>query len=247
MYGLGYTGSVCYNKSDQRFAVLDSSSRVVCTRCEDSAESAGPLRSYRLSFFDEKFCKLDNVQGELSMLQAWLLFWIYLVALPMTIPLGALADTVGRKAVIAMSLVAVTLMKVWVIIVAFRLLGGYQIRTMVTAITDVVSGEKRTSVVLIVSTMALVTEVLAPPLGSLIMIKTTPLIGFTSATVVEFSVILVLLFIPETLSTKPAGYESLPSEPSVDQQNDEPDIVNPKYNLREITSLKVHDLSASLI
>lgn len=134
------------------------------------------------SFFDEKFCKLDNVQGELSMLQAWLLFWIYLVALPMTIPLGALADTVGRKAVIAMSLVAVTLMKVWVIIVgkifrsppcwsnlvlyykkrlvlarflhtfppeavylcaAFRLPGGYQIRTMVTA--DVVSGEKRSA------------------------------------------------------------------------------------------------------
>jgi MFS family permease len=68
-------------------------------------------------FVDEKYCKLENVQGELSMLQAWLLFWIYLAGLPMTIPLGALADSIGRKAVIGMSLVAVTLTKSWVIIV----------------------------------------------------------------------------------------------------------------------------------
>ncbi len=68
-------------------------------------------------FVDEKYCKLEFLQGELSMLQAWLLFWIYLVGLPVTIPLGSLADSIGRKSVIGMSLVAVTLSKVWVLTV----------------------------------------------------------------------------------------------------------------------------------
>jgi hypothetical protein len=108
----------------------------------------------------------------------------------------------------------------------------------------------RTAIVLIVSTMALVTEVIAPPLGSLIMAKTNPLIGFASAAAVEFSAILVLLFIPETLSTKPTGYESLPSQPiptgSVDEHEDEIDITKPKYKLLQIISHKMHEISGSL-
>jgi hypothetical protein len=87
------------------------------------------------------------------------------------------------------------------------------------------------------------------PFGSLIMAKTSILIAFTSAAAVEFSALLVLLFVTETLPTNLTGYESLPNQPtaagSIDQ-DEEVDFIEPKSNLLEIISERMHEILASL-
>lgn len=65
--------------------------------------------------------------------------------------------------------------------------------------------------------MTLVSELAAPPLGSLIMIKSSPLLTMVVATMVEFLSIFVLPFVPETLQHAAAEYETLNGdEPSND-------------------------------
>lgn len=57
--------------------------------------------------------------------------------------------------------------------------------------------------------MTLVSELTAPPLGSLIMIKSSPLTTMVVAVMVEFLAIFVLLFIPETLQHAAVEHEAL--------------------------------------
>lgn len=57
--------------------------------------------------------------------------------------------------------------------------------------------------------MTLVSELAAPPLGSLIMIKSSPLTTMVVAVMIEFLAIFVLLFIPETLQHAAVEYEAL--------------------------------------
>lgn len=70
----------------------------------------------------------------------------------------------------------------------------------------------RTAVLFYIGTMTLVSELAAPPLGSLIMIKSSPLMTMAVAVMVEFLAIFVLLFIPETLQHTAAEYEILNGE-----------------------------------
>lgn len=66
---------------------------------------------------EEKYCKLDVIQGELSVLRGWVFSWLLLVGMLVTIPYGVVADSMGRKIVMAASLISVTLPKTWIIIV----------------------------------------------------------------------------------------------------------------------------------
>lgn len=66
---------------------------------------------------EESYCKLDVIQGELSVLRGWVFSWFLLVGTLVTIPYGVVADSIGRKIVVAASLISVTLPKAWIIVV----------------------------------------------------------------------------------------------------------------------------------
>jgi hypothetical protein len=66
---------------------------------------------------EEGYCKLDVIQGELSVLRGWVFSWFLLVGTLVTIPYGVVADSIGRKIVVAASLISVTLPKAWIIVV----------------------------------------------------------------------------------------------------------------------------------
>jgi len=66
---------------------------------------------------NESYCKLDILQGELSMLRGWLFSWLLLAGIFVAVPFGLLADSLGRKIVIGCSLISVTLTKAWIILV----------------------------------------------------------------------------------------------------------------------------------
>lgn len=72
----------------------------------------------------------------------------------------------------------------------------------------------RMSTLFYIGTMPLISELAAPPLGSVIMIKSSPLATMLVTTVVEFSAIFVLIFIPETLPFVAISgcYEVLPDQ-----------------------------------
>ncbi len=97
--------------------------------------------------------------------------------------------------------------------------------------------------------MALITEVIAPPLSSLVMVKTSPLIAFITATAVEFSAILALFLVPETLLLSAARYERIPDLPVnvvSGDEDDEMDTAEPKHNLLKRISHKVNQMFTSI-
>lgn len=66
---------------------------------------------------EERYCKLDVIQGQLSVLRGWVFSWLLLVGTLVTIPYGVVADSMGRRIVVAASLISVTLPKAWIIVV----------------------------------------------------------------------------------------------------------------------------------
>lgn len=65
----------------------------------------------------EKWCKVASVQADLSMLKGWDLLFSCLPTILLTIPMGIVADKYGRKMLLFMALVGLTLATAWMQIV----------------------------------------------------------------------------------------------------------------------------------
>jgi MFS family permease len=65
----------------------------------------------------EKWCKVASVQTDLSMLKGWDLLFSCLPTILLTIPMGIVADKYGRKMLLFMALVGLTLATAWMQIV----------------------------------------------------------------------------------------------------------------------------------
>ena len=66
---------------------------------------------------DEKWCKIASIQAELSMLKGWDLLFSCLPTILLTIPMGIVADKYGRKILLFIALVGLTLATAWMQIV----------------------------------------------------------------------------------------------------------------------------------
>ncbi|QKX58861.1 uncharacterized protein TRUGW13939_05989 [Talaromyces rugulosus] len=153
----------------------------------------------------EALCKLNVVQAQLAMLRAWLSVFNAVAGILVALPFGILADTMGRRLVTALSLFSVTLSKAWIILVSRSDLGVLLVptagrrRQIMAALSDSSPADKRTAVFFYTSTMCLVSELIATPIGSLIMTRTTLNAAMISSSALEFSGLFVLLVTPETL------------------------------------------------
>ncbi|KAF2846114.1 MFS transporter-like protein [Plenodomus tracheiphilus IPT5] len=135
----------------------------------------------------EKLCKVDKIQQRLAMIFGWQDTFDAIPSILLAVPLGAMADKVGRKWIFAASLMGLQLNSAWVLLIcyfrtlplqltwlssAFFFIGGGPIVAMaigITMLSDVVPPEKRTSVFLYLTAVVLVSEMLAPILAARLM------------------------------------------------------------------------------
>ncbi|KAL3421705.1 MFS multidrug transporter [Phlyctema vagabunda] len=166
----------------------------------------------------ESLCKIADIQGELVTTKTWLKIGENLCGLILAIPFGALADKKGRNFVLMLGIVGQILSEVWILgvcyfssavpfgFIYFSILlkssggGAIMLSAMVHAIlSDVVTPDRRAEAFFHLASTMLLTEILAPPLGSVLMQTWsvfTPLIcGFPF----ELASLAVLSMIPNTI------------------------------------------------
>ncbi|KAL3453118.1 major facilitator superfamily domain-containing protein [Aspergillus insuetus] len=162
-------------------------------------------------------CKDADVQSELSLIIGWTETFNQLPGIILALPFGFMADRVGRKKVIILSLVGLILQEVALRIICwnspaippraiwftalFQICGGgAQIAASMvfTILTDIYPVEKRTNKFFIIAAAALGTQIIANPISAWLMTR-SPWLPYLLTLACEFFGLTVLLFIPETL------------------------------------------------
>jgi MFS family permease len=135
------------------------------------------------------------------------------------VPYGILADIYGRKLISSLGLIGLVLGDLWTVTVlilyrvfpfraalastAFQLIGGgnaVMISVMLAIIADVATSENRTQVFFYINVVFLVTELVAPPIGSQLSKAVGPHLTFLFTLPFALIGLVVLRFIPETLN-----------------------------------------------
>ena len=85
--------------------------------CRKYYESATPLGTHITLPIPEQDCKFPAVQGELAMLKGWDAAFSCIPGLLLALPFGYVSDTYGRKIVLVLSLLGITLSLAWSILI----------------------------------------------------------------------------------------------------------------------------------
>lgn len=183
----------------------------------------------------EKLCKLDEIQQKLAMIFGWQDTFDAIPGVLLAVPLGAMADRVGRKWIFAASLMGLQLNSAWVLLIcyfktlplqltwlssAFFFIGGGPIVAMaigITMLSDIVPPEKRTSIFLYLTATVLVSEMLAPILAARLMDHGDWFPLLLALAIQQAGICLAFVF-PETLHMR--------------------DLPEPKDNAEEVIALK---------
>ncbi|PYI01240.1 adenylate cyclase [Aspergillus sclerotiicarbonarius CBS 121057] len=169
---------------------------------------------------------MDRVQAEVALVEGWKDTLEQVPGILFAVPYGVLADRIGRRPVLLLCALGFTLSDVWVKIVCWfsdklplRLIwlapvaevvgGGTQVATsiMFVMLADIFDDEEQTTAFLYVSATALLSEILATPLGTLLMTKNVWL-PYLLSTLGTAGGGLLLLFLPETLPGPPFEREA---------------------------------------
>ncbi|PYH40629.1 MFS transporter [Aspergillus saccharolyticus JOP 1030-1] len=144
----------------------------------------------RLTAASNALCKSADVQGELALLVGWKDTFSMLPGMILAIPFGLMADKVGRKPVIILSLAGVIMQECAIRLICwyhtsiplqavwftplFQIVGGgSQIASSVafTVISDVFPVDKRANAFLLMAAAMLLSQILAAPLSAWLMSK----------------------------------------------------------------------------
>ncbi|KAL6705719.1 hypothetical protein ACN47E_006508 [Coniothyrium glycines] len=135
----------------------------------------------------ESMCKGDEIQQKMAMIFGWQDTFDAIPGILLAVPLGALADRVGRKWIFVASLMGLQLNSAFVLLICyfkslplqltwfssvFFFIGGGPIVAMaigLTMISDVVPPEKRTTIFLYLTACVLLSEMLAPIMAARLM------------------------------------------------------------------------------
>ncbi|KAF5565131.1 major facilitator superfamily transporter [Fusarium napiforme] len=173
----------------------------------------------------EHLCKVHEIQSALAKMRGILGMIEGIPGLILAIPYGVLADSKGRRLVTGLSLLGFVLRDIWAFTVlffhrvfpvravyaapAFLVLGGGStvISPMIMAIIAAAVPEaSRTRAFFWVQVVLLITELIAPPLGAVLMNALGPHFAFLTAVPLEALAFVVLGFIPSTRAS-----DSVPS------------------------------------
>lgn len=198
---------------------------------------------------DERLCKGEEVQNELSVVVAGLHVIGAIPSLLTTIPYGLLADRIGRKPVFILSISGLVLCAAWQMCVMWfwqtlplrlvwlgpilYLVGGGEAvaaMTFYAIACDITPEANRTNVFFLGVSAGLVAELIAPSIAALLM-KTSNWIPLLLGTFTLVFGTLLILLIPETLHMRPRPRDPshLTPSPSNMDLNSSPDANKNHY------------------
>lgn len=85
--------------------------------CRQHYESTQPLGTHLTLPIPEQRCKIPAVQGQLAMLRGWDATFSCIPTLLLALPYGYVADRYGRKIVLVLGLLGLTLSFAWTLLV----------------------------------------------------------------------------------------------------------------------------------
>ncbi|KAL4935447.1 major facilitator superfamily domain-containing protein [Aspergillus oleicola] len=185
-------------------------------------------------------CKDADVQSELALINGWKDTFDQLPGIILALPYGFMADRVGRKKVLLLSLLGLVLQEgclrlicwnsnsippraIWLTALFQIVGGGSQIATSMvfTIMTDIFPVEKRTNAFFLIASGALVADIMANPISAYLM-TSSPWVPYLASMVVEVVGVLAALGVPETMPKVLHGeQESAASESATDVDSDE--------------------------
>nr|RBQ90591.1 hypothetical protein FVER53263_09940 [Fusarium verticillioides] len=185
--------------------------------CRDYYAATDPSVIGRDGSVPEHLCKVHEIQSALAKMRGILGMIEGIPGLILAIPYGVLADSKGRRLVTGLSLLGFVLRDIWAFTAlffhrvfpvravyaapAFLVLGGGStvISPMIMAIiAAAIPEESRTRAFFWVQVVLLITELIAPPLGAVLMNALGPHFAFLTAVPLEALAFVVLGFIPNT-------------------------------------------------
>ncbi|RAL06660.1 MFS transporter [Aspergillus homomorphus CBS 101889] len=164
----------------------------------------------------ESQCKTKEIQSAVARLIGWQTVFDSLPAIFLAIPYGALSDTKGRRPVLLLCFLGLTLSTAWTLLVCWLQLpleltwisslfqclgGGPAVATAVleATIADVVPDDKRSTIYFQLQAAVLISDILANPLSSILMAHNVWIPCFLGLSIQALGTIL-LMALPETLS-----------------------------------------------
>ncbi|KAF4452139.1 hypothetical protein F53441_4977 [Fusarium austroafricanum] len=199
--------------------------------CRDYYAATDPSVIDRDGSVPERLCKVREIQSALAKMRGILGMIEGIPGLILAIPYGILADSKGRRLVTGLSLLGFVLRDLWAFVVlyfyqlfpvravyaapAFLVLGGGStvISPMIMAIIAAAVPEvSRTRAFFWVQVVLLITELIAPPLGAVLMKALGPHFAFLVAIPLEALAFVVLGFIPNTRSPHNTSNDNVDGE-----------------------------------
>ncbi|KAI2787680.1 hypothetical protein POX_f08055 [Penicillium oxalicum] len=174
----------------------------------------------------EESCKSDRIQSKLAYLNGCLPMVEAIVGLIVAFPFGALADRVGRKPIIILSMIGTSLSLIWeltiiglpsIIRVESILIGplfvvvgggnGVLVANLYSIASDLVSQTDRASAFFFMTFASLVGSSVGPAASSALMEGFSPWVAAITGFATNLASLVPLIFVPETLSLE-QNYQS---------------------------------------
>ncbi|KEQ86794.1 MFS general substrate transporter [Aureobasidium pullulans EXF-150] len=190
------------------------------------------------SVVERLLCKAPDVQNELATINSWKDTFDQLPGILLAVPYGLMADRVGRKPVLLLSLTGlifeetfirlvcwenkiIPLRAIWAAPVFQLIGGGPQIATSMAyvMITDIFPADKRASVFFIMGAAILLGEIFATPLSAFLM-SWSPWIPSLSGLAIQILGFFAATIVPETLPEQSGLVHRTP--PTTDRDDDAP-------------------------
>ncbi|KAK5989003.1 Efflux pump ustT [Cladobotryum mycophilum] len=187
-------------------------------------------------------CKSDDVQSELALLVGWNQSFNQLPGILLALPYGLMADRVGRKTVLLLSLIGLLMEEVvirmivwWSDFIPLRVIwlaplfqiagGGPQIATSMayTMISDVFPAERKSSIFFLLAAVILLGEILATPISAVLMSYTPwlpSLLGIAFEVIGLAAAALVTETLPKSSKVEDDEREQGPGQHSVSGDQD---------------------------
>ncbi|KUJ23460.1 MFS general substrate transporter [Mollisia scopiformis] len=170
---------------------------------------------------DEDMCKLESIQSELAFILAIQSALSAIIGFIAAFPWSLVADRIGRKPVLGINLMGMTLGVIWTVLVlwfsdvfplqliwlesAGQLVGGgipILVALLLSMVTDVTTEEERAVFFMRIHVASLCGNLLAPSLSSLMMARTGPWPPSAVGVALFATATISTIFIPETLKAE---------------------------------------------